>query len=143
MKTIKLFNGWLLRLDTGDELIDSIRLFANANNVKFAAITSGVGMIEHARMGFFCIPKNNYDLFELNNGPYDLSSISGNISQLEDQAWPHVHIVVNQNGGGTYSGHVLSAICHITAEIFITDYSGFPVVRKRNSNLPATRLEDV
>lgn len=143
MKTIKLFNGWLLRLDTGDELIDSLRLFANSNNVKFAAITSGVGMIESARMGFFCIPKNDYDIFDLNTGPYDLSGISGNISQLEDQTWPHVHIVVNHKGGRTYSGHVLSAICHITAEIFITDYSSFSVVRKRNSNHPATRLEDV
>lgn len=143
MKTIELSNGWLLRLDTGDELIESLRLFAISNNVKFAAITSGVGMIMHAQMGFFCIPKNDYDIFNLNNGPYDLSSISGNIAELENQTWPHVHIVVNEQGGMTYSGHVLSAICHITAEIFLTDYTGFSVERKRNSNLPATRLENV
>lgn len=143
MKTIELSNGWLLRLDTGDELIDSLRSFATSNNIRFAAITSGVGMINYARMGFFCIPKNDYDIFNLDNGPYDLSSISGNIAELENQTWPHVHIVVNKKGGLTYSGHVLSAICHITMEIFITDYSGYSVIRKRNLNLPATRLEDV
>jgi predicted DNA-binding protein with PD1-like motif len=143
MKTIELSNGWLLRLDAGDEFLESLRLFASSNNVKFAAIMSGVGMIERARMGFFCIPKNDYDTFNLENGPYDLSNVSGNISLLENQIWPHVHIVTNKNGGETCSGHVLEAICHITAEIFIVDYSNFPVVRKKSKNLPASRLDNV
>jgi len=143
MKTIELSGGWLLRLDSGDEFIECLKLFANSNKVKFAAIMSGVGMIERARMGFFCIPKNDYDIFNLDNGPYDLSSMSGNISQLDDQPWPHVHIVTNKIGGQTYSGHVLNAICYITVEIFIVDYSNSKIVRTKTSNFPASRLDNV
>ncbi len=142
MKAIELPNGWFLRLDPGDEFIESLKRFAHSYDIKFAAILSGVGMIEQAKMGFFCVPKDEYDIFHLDNGPYDLSNISGNISEFEGQKWPHLHIVTNKIGGETYSGHVLSAICYITAEIFITDYSRIPVIRKKNPDLPASRLEN-
>jgi predicted DNA-binding protein with PD1-like motif len=142
MKIIDLPNGWFLRLDPGDEFIDSLKRFADSRDVKFAAIASGVGMIERAKMGFFCIPKDDYDVFDLDDGPYDLSSVSGNISQFDGQKWPHLHIVTNKMGGETYSGHVLSAICYITAEIFIADYSSDPIVRKRNPGFPASRLDN-
>ncbi len=142
MKAIELANGWLLRLDSGDEFIGGLKEFAKGNDIKFAAVMSGVGMIERAQMGFFCIPQNDYDVFNLDNGPYDLSNISGNLSQLENQIYPHIHIVTNKMGGETFSGHLLSAVCHVTAEIFIVQYSDFPIVRTKTIDIPATRLDN-
>lgn len=143
MKIIPLDSGWFVRLDPGDEFLENLKSFASSNGVKFAAIISGVGMIEHAKMGFFCVPKNDYDVFSLEEGPYDLSSVSGNISLLENQPWPHLHIVVNKAGGGTFSGHVLRATCHITTEMIISNYSNIPVIRKKTTFLPASRLDYV
>ncbi len=143
MKIFDISTGWFLRLDPGEELIACLKSFGSSNEVTFASITSGVGMVSEAEMGFFCVPKDDYDRFHLTDGDYDLSVLSGNISVLNGQCWPHVHMVVNKIGGTTYSGHVLSAICHITMEIFVTNHSESPVVRCKSKGLPASRLDVV
>ena len=63
MKSIELTDGWLLRLDPDEELIQSLRHFAQENSINFAAVTSAVGMLKNAKLGFFVKLKMNMMFF--------------------------------------------------------------------------------
>ncbi|MGA8156780.1 MAG: PPC domain-containing DNA-binding protein, partial [Rhodoplanes sp.] len=70
---------FFIRLDQGDELIYSLKAFAQLYEIDFYAIISGVGMIEGLRLGFFCANDNDYDVHTI-SGLLDLSSVSGNLA---------------------------------------------------------------
>lgn len=109
--------GLFLRLEPGEELIESLRLFACEYRKEIYFVTSGVGMIQGLQLGFFCVNNNDYDITSIDE-ILDLSSIAGNICIRDGDWWPHVHIVANRPGFSTISGHVISATTHVTIEVF-------------------------
>lgn len=110
---------FFLRLDPGEEIIESLAVFAATQDRDMFAITSGVGMVDGLRLGFFCMPKNDYDVTDI-EGVLDLNAVSGNVAR-RDGAWaPHVHMVLNRPDFGALGGHVISARTHITMELWLT-----------------------
>ncbi len=110
---------FFLRLDPGEEIIESLAVFAATQDRDMFAITSGVGMVDGLRLGFFCVPKNDYDVTDI-EGVLDLNAVSGNVAR-RDGAWaPHVHMVLNRPNFGALGGHVISARTHITMELWLT-----------------------
>ncbi|MEA2823007.1 MAG: uncharacterized protein QOJ86_5011 [Bradyrhizobium sp.] len=126
-----------VRLEQGEELIDSLKRVATDCDLSGYEIASGVGMIEGLRLGFFCVNDNDYAVSNI-PGLLDLSSVSGNVFRREDQFWPHVHIVANRPDFSTVSGHVVSAKTHITMEIFLAPMPGTSLRRRAVAGRPAT-----
>jgi predicted DNA-binding protein with PD1-like motif len=129
-----------VRLETGEEIVTSLKEVARLKNIRAAAITSGVGMVSAVRLGFFCVPKDDYDNIHEIDKILDLSSIQGNITWLGDEPVPHIHMTMNDPVYNTYSGHIIEAICHITMEIFIRKLTGMTLNRVKLSGQPATRI---
>ncbi len=133
-------DDFFLRLDQGEEIIESLKAFAGHYEADYFAVTSGVGMIEGLRFGFFCVNDNDYDVHTI-SGVLDLSSISGNIAQKDGEWWPHVHIVANRPDFVTISGHVLKAKAHITMEIWLVGKKNTAIRRHKSPpGRPATFL---
>lgn len=130
-------NFAFMRLEPGEGLVESLIAFAKSENVDFATITSGVGMIDGLHMGFFCVNNNDYDTYRI-AGVYDLSSISGNITLFEGEPRPHVHIVANKPNYETVSGHLMEAKAHITMEVGLSLVTGTGFRRKTELGRPAT-----
>ncbi len=128
-----------IRLEPGERLVDSLSKLAKEQRIDFALITSGVGMIEGTEMGFFCVNDNAYDTYRI-AGVYDLSSISGNISNFNGEPRPHVHIVANRPDFSTISGHLIECKTHITIEIGLRVLENSGIVRKAEVRRPATFL---
>ena len=126
-----------LRLDPDEKLVQSLTGFAQTHQVEFATITSGVGMLNSFTMGFFCVTKNNYAVYDV-AGIYDLSSISGNIALFESAPRPHVHIVANKPDFDTVSGHLIEAHTHITMEIGLRIFDKSDLKRTTQDGRPAT-----
>ncbi len=103
-----------------------------------AAITSGVGMLGSVELGFFRIPLDDYDRTAFDS-IYDLSSVQGNIIRRNSEYAPHVHVVFNDTTHKTYSGHLIEAVCHITAEIFLST-SSLALRRIKVPECPATKI---
>jgi len=129
-----------VRLDPAEELIDVLARVSAKENVSSAAIVSGVGMIAECDLGFFDVAKDEYDRIEFRRGPYDLSVVSGNLTSREGKPAPHVHVVMNNASGQTFSGHVLRAVIHITCEIFIRRTDNLDLIRCKLDGIPATRI---
>jgi uncharacterized protein len=139
MDSVRTSEGFFVRLDQGEELVQSLATFAGNNAFDFYAIAAAVGMIEGLQLGFYCSNNKDYDVYTI-PGVLDLSSLSGNIAIRDDVWWPHIHIVANKPDFTTISGHVIKAKAHITMEIFVLCATKTNIKRNSASGVPAPIL---
>ncbi len=120
---------FFLRLDPGEDIIESLAAFAAMQDRDMFAITSGVGMVDGLRLGFFCVPKADYDVTDI-AGVLDLNTVSGNVARRDGVWAPHVHMVLNRPDFGALGGHVISARTHITMELWLTAPAATGITRR-------------
>ena len=128
-----------LRLEPGEDVIDTLKHLAKELDLRVAALISGVGMLNGVSIGFFCVSKDDYDVKNF-DGIFDVSSIQGNITWQDDSPVPHVHMTFNNPDFTTFSGHVILATCHITVELFLKRLNTLNLIRIKDQNAPATQI---
>lgn len=126
-----------LRLEPAEPLVASLTDLATKEDIEFALIISGVGMVEGAELGFFCVNTNDYDKYRI-AGTYDLSSVAGNIAQFDGRPRAHVHIVANRPDFSTVSGHLIECRAHITIEVGLRILPDSGLRRTTEPGRPAT-----
>ena len=108
---------YFIKLDTGEEIIDTITKFAQEQNITAAAFF-GIGAVKSVELGFFN-PKLKKYHFKKFDGPLEVVSLSGNISLVDNQPFLHVRGVFGDDNFQTIAGHVKSAVVAPTCEIFL------------------------
>ncbi|MCP2502801.1 MAG: DNA-binding protein [Candidatus Thalassarchaeaceae archaeon] len=105
-----------VRLDPGEEIHQSLQSLAKEGIVS-AAITSGIGRIEDAEVGFLdsdgIYRKTTY------TGPVELLSTQGNLCPGPDGTFTHIHIVMCDDNHTVLGGHLFKAVVTVTAEIHL------------------------
>lgn len=139
MDVIQVENRIFCRIDPGEELVESIRSIAATLGMQSVAIVSGVGMLTNVVLGFFDAKENRYSHTN-HEGVFDLSSVQGSVTSMDDSYYPHVHVVVNDPKSLTLSGHLIRAECHITVELWLLDFSSLPLMRVAVEGRPSSLI---
>ncbi|MCP4632664.1 MAG: DNA-binding protein [candidate division Zixibacteria bacterium] len=126
MKSFKIKNGYLLRLDKGEEVVSSINKFAEKSNITTASINA-IGAVTNCVLGFFDREKKTYLNRDFND-VYELVSLNGNITFFDGKPILHSHIAIGDKQCKLYGGHFFSGTVAVTAEIFILE-TGVRIVR--------------
>lgn len=94
---------YAIRLDKGDDLLNSIENFIEQNHIRDAVILSGIGTLDQCCMHFVTHTDDasKMDFKEWNDTPLEIASISGIIAD----GTPHLHMVVSTNEN-SWGGHV-------------------------------------
>jgi uncharacterized protein len=116
-------------LDTGDEIISSLKKFAVENRISGASI-SGIGTLRNPELGFFDIGKREY-LKKTIKGDFELLSLDGNISVSQDGTVVHTHVLISDEKFNAFGGHLFSGEITGTGEIII-ETCGEKIERKYN-----------
>ena len=99
-KTGRIF---VLRLDPGDYLLESIRDLVRKESISDAVIVSAIGTLDQYRVHWVTTtgfpPENHFEHWK--DKPLELASVGGVIANGE----PHLHIVVSDSEKA-YSGHL-------------------------------------
>jgi predicted DNA-binding protein with PD1-like motif len=120
MKLRRTRYGFTLRLDPGEEIVESLRSFAEAQGVR-AGVLSAIGAALDIELGFFVRDTREYvrKTFE---GEYEIGALTGNLSELDARPFPHVHVVIAGPDFVAYTGHLFRAIVSVTCEVqVVTD----------------------
>jgi len=118
MKFREVKNGYLLRLEKGEEVIGAITQFVREKNIP-AGFISGIGAVGDATLGIFDRDKKAY-MKKKFSGDLEVGNLTGNIAYLNDnEPYPHCHITVSDSSLNAYTGHLFEATVTITLEIFI------------------------
>lgn len=111
-------NTYIIRLYKGEEVVSSLKEFAKNENILGAKI-EGIGAGTNIITSWFDPSKNEYVQKEFNDY-YEITSLIGNISSLNNEPYFHLHINFSDKNCNTYGGHLIKCYISVTAEIFIT-----------------------
>ena len=134
MKGLKVGIAYVIRLDRGEKLVQSLARFCDEHKVPSASF-QGIGTCREATLGFFRMDTGRYK-FRTFPGDHEITSLTGNVSRVEGRAFVHAHIVLGNARFGARSGHLKEADVSATCEIVLVPLAR-PLGRKSD---PATGL---
>ena len=114
----KYGNTYVVRMDKGDELVESLLSLAKKENIKFAAV-SGIGATNDVDFGCFNTELKQYKGINM-KGDFEITSLVGNINTMNGENYIHLHINIADENGGIHGGHLKRANISVTGEIVIT-----------------------
>lgn len=120
---------FFLVLDRGDEVIGSLRRFAEEQGIRgghFAAI----GAVERATIAWWSWTNKEYERREVEE-QLEVLSLIGDIAVEGDETKIHAHVSLGRRDGIAAGGHLIEATVRPTLEVHLVDY-GRPLRRKRD-----------
>ena len=113
----KIEDRYLLRLDVGDGVIESVKDFVAERGIG-SGVISGIGGVTGVVLGYYDLAAKEYRKREL-EGIYEMLSLVGNVSFLGDEPFVHAHAVVSGADMAAMGGHLFSATVAVTAELYL------------------------
>ena len=138
MQTKKIADGFVVKLDKGEQLVDSLLKFARQEKVDSGSVT-GIGAVTNVTLGYFDREQKKYLQREFEE-VYELVSLSGSIATINYQPILHLHIAISDRDYNLYAGHLFSAEVAVTAEIFVRAYPQ-PLLRKKDPEFGLNLLD--
>jgi uncharacterized protein len=135
MKFRKTEDVYIVRLDTGERIIETLTAFCARENIRAASI-SGVGTCVGTVLGHLNWETKTHRQRPL-EGHFEITSLLGNVSILDGKPLVHLHVTLaEEETSRAFSGHLHEAEIRATGEIFITTLAG-ELPRRKD---PATGL---
>lgn len=114
------FDGfnYLIRLDQGERLVESIEQFVNETKLEGAWV-NGLGAVDEVTLRFYDLEKKDYHS-QTFKGPREAVGLTGNIAfDEEGKLVLHVHGTFGDEKFQTIGGHVQDFVTAATIELFI------------------------
>lgn len=119
----KKFNDkYIIRLEIGEEIFESLQKLIAEENIKLARIT-GIGACDYAEVGMYVVSKKDYRKTIL-EGDMEILSLDGNISERDGNPHIHIHAVLEDMNHEIKGGHLDKAIISATCEIILDVIDG-------------------
>lgn len=113
----KADGAFALRLDVGEDIIESLKAFCTKERVE-TAIVSGIGAARMVEIGHFDTERKEYHNKKY-EGMLEILSLSGNITMSDGEPLPHLHICIAGTDFSAVGGHLVKSEVSPTCEITI------------------------
>ena len=110
-------NRYLIRIDRGEEIVQSLKDFCGRENVRLASV-AGIGAADRIVVGLFDTKQKEYFSRRL-EGDHEITSLAGNVSTMNGETYLHLHVNVCDRENRCFGGHLNSAVVSGTFEGFI------------------------
>ena len=122
MENRKFQNKIIVRMDTGEEILEKVREVAEKEKIKLADI-SALGAVREFTVGVFDTEAKEYHANEF-KGSFEIVSLTGTINTMNDEFYCHLHMSAGNEKGQVFGGHLNRAIISATCEMIITLIDG-------------------
>ncbi len=122
MKYKKFGNKVIVRIDSGEEIVNTLKQICKNLHIKLATI-SGIGATDNVTIGLFNFKTKRYQSTEL-LGDHEIAPLFGNISTMENKIYLHLHVNLCNKDHKSFGGHLNSAIVSATFEGIIDIIDG-------------------
>ena len=140
MEYRKFAQGYVLRLDPGEEIVEKLTELVEHENVQLGSVTA-LGAVNDVNIGIYSLAEKKFMGRHL-QGEYEVSALVGNVTRQDGKPYLHLHITVgNPAAGEAWAGHLKSAVVSATAEIFLQVWDG-SVGRRFDSEVTGLNLLD-
>ena len=123
MEYRKFDQGYVLRLDPGEEIVASLTRLVEQENVQLGTV-SALGAAGDVTIGIFNTKEKQY-YSQRYQGDSEISALVGNVTRKEGEPYLHLHITIgNPVTGEVHAGHLSSAVISATLELFLQVWDG-------------------
>ncbi len=123
MEYRKFSQGYVLRLDPGEEIVASLIRLVEQEQVQLGSVTA-IGAANDVTIGIFSTQEKQYHARRY-QGDYEISALVGNVTRKEGEPYLHLHITIgNPVTGEVHAGHLTSATISATLELFLQVWDG-------------------
>jgi predicted DNA-binding protein with PD1-like DNA-binding motif len=138
MEYRKFDDTYVVRLNRGEEVIESLKDLCKNENIELAEIT-GLGASNLVEIGVFNVNTKEYNtkIFE---GMFEITSLIGNVTRKDGEVYLHIHINFGDEEGLVKGGHLVRSIISATSEIVVRRING-KVGRKLSNEIGLNLLE--
>lgn len=123
MEYKKFNNKIILRIDKDEEILEILEKIAKKENIKLASI-SALGAVDNFIVGVYKVNEKKYYSNEF-TGDYEIVSLTGTISQMDNNYYAHLHISCADDLGLVVGGHLNKANVSATCEMVIDIIDGY------------------
>ena len=120
MKYRSVDNGWFIKLEIGEEIVQSLIDFIEEKNIPAGTI-AGIGALTEVELGYFNRETKEYQRGQFND-VYELLSLKGNIAWLDNKPIIHVHCLLGDADYNVKGGHLFKGKIAVTGEIFVQEF---------------------
>jgi len=121
--TYKRFgNTYVVSIEKGEEVIESLKRFCEAENVRLGYIT-GIGASNKSVIGIFDTREKVYRSTEI-SGEHEITSLVGNITTMKGDIYLHIHVTLANSKFEAIGGHLNSAVISGVCEVFVHKVEG-------------------
>lgn len=121
MQTVREGTRWMVRLDDGQDLLTALGDFARREEVRAAAVVSGIGMVRRATIGYW--DGTRYRPLEL-TVPHEVVALHGTIAQADRVPSVHLHLAAAGPDYRVVGGHLIQATVGVLQEVVVETFPG-------------------
>ena len=123
MEYRKFNQGYVLRLDPGEEIVSCLTRLVEQEDVQLGTV-SALGAAGDVTIGIFNTREKQY-YSKRYQGDYEISALVGNVTRKEGEPYLHLHITIgNPVTGEVHAGHLTAATISATLELFLQVWDG-------------------
>ncbi len=138
MQSKKFGSKYVLRLDKGEEIVETLKKFCSENKIKLGSVI-GIGAVGNIVLGLFETETKVYHKKFL-EGDFEIVPLVGNVTTMKGEIYIHLHLNVGDSQQKSWSGHLNSGIVSATCELIIDSIDG-EVDRKFSEEIGLNLLE--
>ena len=138
MQSVHDGSRWMLRLDDGQDLFDTLRNLAREEQLRAAVVLSGIGMLQRSTIGFW--NGSEYQPRELVD-PHELIALHGSIADADGEPAIHLHVGLAGSDHRLVGGHLLRGTVGILAEVYLEAFPGRVFGRPLNESFGLRMLD--
>ncbi len=111
------------RLHKGDDLLPTLQRICSELGISQGNL-SAIGAVAGARIGYYDQTQRRYEFLHLSRH-LEILSLMGNVSLKDGEAFVHAHVVLGDESGGAFGGHLAEGTevfaCEFTIQELLTE----------------------
>ena len=117
MKIKKIDHTYIIKLDRGEKIIESIKKFCVENDIK-CGYFSGIGALDEVELAHYIVENKKYTS-KVFKQVLEITNLTGNITTMDNEVYLHCHITLGNEKMGVIAGHLNEGIISATCEIIL------------------------
>ena len=112
----------LLRIDRGEEIIETVKKVAEKERIRLASVEA-LGAVDDFTVGVYDVAAKRYDSKTF-TGAFEIVSLVGTITEKDGAFYQHLHMSAGNRDCEVFGGHLTRAVVSVTCEMVIRVLSG-------------------
>jgi len=121
MQAVREGDRWMLRLEDGQDLFETLAEWARQAEIRAAAVVSGIGMFRRATIGYW--DGTQYRPEEI-TVPHEVVALHGSVARADGVPSLHLHAGLAGPDHRLVGGHVLRATVGVLQEVLVETFPG-------------------